>query len=253
PAARAAAAVTARRREEAALALLRRADASGVYLPVEEVEPWGRDLVTRLEPLLADAGEVQSDGAGDGPAAEVREAFDQVTRAMAAALLDGARRARLAEALQAYRARLAVGGEAEAAAGAEAASQVVQMAGKPAENPFLLLLCRLSLQAYLRWAEEQERRPPPYEPTGYDPARVALLQPLRAAIEALGLPLKRRRKLDSILNALTMQVEDGGDSAEVNLLLLEALRAGIRHQVGEEAGAAALQAAAAWVEADARH
>jgi len=31
-----------------------------------------------------------------------------------------------------------------------------------------------------------------------------------------------------------MQIEDGGDSPEVNRLLLEALRAGVRHQVSEK-------------------
>jgi len=43
----------------------------------------------------------------------------------------------------------------------------------------------------------------------------------------------RARKLNGILNALIMQIEDGGDNPEVNDLLLAALRAGVLHQVGE--------------------
>ena len=39
-----------------------------------------------------------------------------------------------------------------------------------------------------------------------------------------------------------MQIEDGGDSPEVNRLLLDALRAGIRHQVDERTAQPALQA-----------
>lgn len=38
--------------------------------------------------------------------------------------------------------------------------------------------------------------------------------------------------LNGILNALGMQIEDGGDSPEVSQLLLQALAAGVRHQVG---------------------
>ncbi len=92
---------------------------------------------------------------------------------------------------------------------------------------------------------------PSNQPAGYDRARVALLEPVRAAVEQLGLPLIRFRKLNGILGALTMQVEDGGDSPEVDGLLLDALRAAIRFQVGEQAGAAAFQAIDAFVRAEA--
>ncbi len=53
-------------------------------------------------------------------------------------------------------------------------------------------------------------------PGHYDETRVAQLQPIRDAIDALGLPVLRKRKLFGILNALTMQIEDGGDSPTVN-------------------------------------
>ncbi|MFQ5857588.1 MAG: tetratricopeptide repeat protein [Anaerolineae bacterium] len=76
----------------------------------------------------------------------------------------------------------------------------------------------------------------------YDEARVAQLEPIQAAIEELGLSLIRFRKLRSILNALEVQIEDGGDSPEVNQMLLDALRASLRHQVGESAAQAALRA-----------
>jgi hypothetical protein len=56
------------------------------------------------------------------------------------------------------------------------------------------------------------------------------------------LPLIRLRKLTAILNALEMQIEDGGDNPQVNAWLLEALQEGVKHQVGKERGKAALRA-----------
>ena len=94
---------------------------------------------------------------------------------------------------------------------------------------------------------------PSNEPHRYDEDRVERLQPARDAIEDLALPLSRYRKLNGIVNVVEVQIEDGGDSPEVNALLLDALRAGIRHQVGEKAGAAALRAIDGFAEAEAQH
>ena len=44
------------------------------------------------------------------------------------------------------------------------------------------------------------------------------------------------------ITSIAMQIEDGGDSPEVNRLLLDALHAAIIHQVGEDAAAQALRA-----------
>lgn len=74
---------------------------------------------------------------------------------------------------------------------------------------------------------------PPTETTRYDTARVARLDPVARALNALKLPPAGDRKLGTILNALEMQIEDGGDHPEVNRLLIEALRAGVRHYVSE--------------------
>lgn len=90
------------------------------------------------------------------------------------------------------------------------------------------------------------------EPTGYDEARVAQLRPLREAIERLPIPPLRSRKISGILNALEMQIEDGGDSPEVNRLLREDLRLAIHHQVDERQGQAALQALDAFELAEAK-
>lgn len=49
-----------------------------------------------------------------------------------------------------------------------------------------------------------------------------------------------------------MQIEDGGDSPEVNHLLLDALRAGVIHQVGEDAAAQALRAIEAFRQIEAK-
>src|SRR2546429_3155754 len=80
------------------------------------------------------------------------------------------------------------------------------------------------------------------EPTRYDQARVARLQPIEKAIERLRLPPTRARKLGAVLSALEVQIEDGGDSPEANRFLLEALRAGVRHQVVEGQARAVLGA-----------
>jgi tetratricopeptide (TPR) repeat protein len=85
-------------------------------------------------------------------------------------------------------------------------------------------------------------RGPTNIPSDYDEARVAQLHPLKDAIDGLGLPPIRVRKLHGIVNALEMQIEDGGDSPEVNALLLRALRAGVVHQVDRRRGRAVLRA-----------
>ena len=77
-----------------------------------------------------------------------------------------------------------------------------------------------------------------------DYARLDTFKPVKQAVEALKLPLLRQRKLNGILNALTMQIEDGGDSPEVNELLVKALRAAILFQVGDSAAKLALEALA---------
>ncbi|MBL8792318.1 MAG: hypothetical protein JNM56_00285 [Planctomycetia bacterium] len=84
------------------------------------------------------------------------------------------------------------------------------------------------------------------ETVRYDRARVALLHPIKDAVDHLGLPLIRVRKIKGIINALEMQIEDGGDSPEVNRCLLDALRAALRHQKGEQQTRAAIAAIAAF-------
>jgi tetratricopeptide (TPR) repeat protein len=83
---------------------------------------------------------------------------------------------------------------------------------------------------------------PSNEPTQYDEARVAQLKPIEAELKKLGLPISRYRKLKAILNALEVQIEDGGDHPQVNAWLLAALREGVKHQVGKARGEAALRA-----------
>jgi hypothetical protein len=95
-----------------------------------------------------------------------------------------------------------------------------------------------------------QQRGPSNEPTRYDEARVARLRPIEAAIAKLRLPMLRARKLGVILSALEVQIEDGGDSPEVNRLLLAALRAAIHHQVDERHAAAALRAIDVFAQAE---
>jgi hypothetical protein len=88
--------------------------------------------------------------------------------------------------------------------------------------------------------------------TRIDHARMARLEPVVAAVDQLGLPLMRLRKLNAILGAITVQIECGGDHPEVNGLLLDALRAEVRHQVGETQGRVALRAIDTFAEGEAR-
>ena len=83
---------------------------------------------------------------------------------------------------------------------------------------------------------------PSNEPVRYDRKRVAQLRPIETEIKKLNLPLICFRKLNGILGALEMQIEGGDDSPEVNKHLLDALRAGILHQVDQRKAKAALQA-----------
>lgn len=71
--------------------------------------------------------------------------------------------------------------------------------------------------------------------------------PTRQAIEHLQLPAIRLRKLNAILNALEMQIEDGGDAPEVNSRLLDALGLAVVHQVGRQRATDVLQAIADFV------
>ncbi len=91
---------------------------------------------------------------------------------------------------------------------------------------------------------------PSPEPTRYDRERVARLQPLKEAVARLGLPPIRVRKLNGLLNAVEMQIEDGGDSPEVNQHLVAALRAALLHQVTEREAQPALKALDAFVQSE---
>jgi tetratricopeptide (TPR) repeat protein len=91
---------------------------------------------------------------------------------------------------------------------------------------------------------------PSNQPVRYDRARVHQLDTFNTAIEKLGLPVHRFRKIGAIRNALEVQIEDGGDNPEVNRFLLEALRAAILHQVGEPEAQSALHALAEFEQAE---
>ena len=91
---------------------------------------------------------------------------------------------------------------------------------------------------------------PSPEPGQYDRQRVTQLQPVKDVVSHLDLPLLRRRKITGILTALEMQIEDGGDAPDVNALLLDALRAVLRHRVAGAQLAVALQALDAWERAE---
>jgi hypothetical protein len=92
---------------------------------------------------------------------------------------------------------------------------------------------------------------PTNQPGSIDETRLDRLKPVQLAIEALGLPSVRFRKLNGLLNALAMQIEDGGDHPDVNELLLAALKVGVRHQVGAEAAQPVLDTLDTFAQAEA--
>jgi tetratricopeptide (TPR) repeat protein len=83
---------------------------------------------------------------------------------------------------------------------------------------------------------------PSNEPSRYDRRRVATFAPVEEAVQKMRLPALRARKPGAICNAIEVQIEDGGDSPEVDDLLLDALRAAVIHQIGEKAAAPVLRA-----------
>src|SRR6266498_4512953 len=90
------------------------------------------------------------------------------------------------------------------------------------------------------------------QPTRYDRARVTQLSPIRESIQRLRLPILSMRKLMGVLNAIEVQIEVGGDSPQVNALLLDALRAALRQHVDERAAQPALRAIDTFAQAEAR-
>ncbi len=75
-----------------------------------------------------------------------------------------------------------------------------------------------------------------------DRARLQTLDPVEQSIQRLNLPMIRFRKVNTILNALKMQIEDGGDDPAANGYLVKALRASVIVQVGETVGKSVLEA-----------
>ncbi len=84
----------------------------------------------------------------------------------------------------------------------------------------------------------------------YDEKRVAQLRPIRDALKEAGLPVVKLRKVNTIINALEMQIEDGGDSPEVNDLLVQAMRKAVEFQLGPDQGRSILTAIGRFVVAE---
>ena len=72
--------------------------------------------------------------------------------------------------------------------------------------------------------------------------RLAEFSVMRTVVNALRIPLMRQRNLISILNAIEVQLEGGGDNPDVNEYLLRALQAAVRHEVSDGRETAVLQA-----------
>ena len=73
-------------------------------------------------------------------------------------------------------------------------------------------------------------------------ARMSKIKAVRAAAERAGEPLLRFRKVNGILNALGMQIEDGGDDPAVVDHLLDALEAAVHVYISLPAATDVLRA-----------
>ena len=87
------------------------------------------------------------------------------------------------------------------------------------------------------------------------PAIHALLDQIKAIqneLEQSGEPVIRYRKVNGVLNALAMQIEDGGDSSAVVARLFEALEAAVGAYLSEPAAANILAGVKALRQAEAQ-
>jgi hypothetical protein len=79
------------------------------------------------------------------------------------------------------------------------------------------------------------------------------IQAIQKALEQSGEPVMRYRKVNGILNALTMQIEDGGDHPAVIAHLLDALETAVRAYVSGPAVSNVLLAVEALRKAETQH
>jgi hypothetical protein len=145
--------------ERGAISLLERDDAGPLYLTVEEMQPWIRPLLGRLEPLREQAQQAANEGRLDDPGfvSVLSDVMMDVSKEMAGALFTPERVAQLVQVTKVYRRDLLAAKETEAAMHAHGALLSLGHIQDPAENPLLVGICFASLRSLLVTASEQGR------------------------------------------------------------------------------------------------
>ena len=132
--------------------LLEREDADPLYLSAEEIQPWIGPLLDRFQPLKARALKAAERGnLHDAQLAkEMGNVMFGISKEMAVALFTPERVAQLEDVLKAYRNKLVQAKESDAVAHAHGALLALDHIRDPAQNPFLLSVCFVSLRAALQ-------------------------------------------------------------------------------------------------------
>lgn len=134
--------------EKAAVALLEREDAEGLYLSPDEVEPWLEVFERRVREIPEiRAVTRQPDKAALEPLAK---ALYDVATEMAAAIFTPARLERLAAQIHEYRGGLSAENEKEFVIGIHGALAATHPGSAPADSRFLVSLCVTSLRAAMQ-------------------------------------------------------------------------------------------------------
>lgn len=138
--------------EERVLDLFKRDDARILYLSPEEVEPWARQALHKLNPLARRFVQAEQRGkqVSERDKRKAQEQFLRLVRKMAAELLTADRTHRLITDMQEYARQLERAGEKQAANDLWLMTGLLATEQRPAENRVLVSLCHLSLQAAMK-------------------------------------------------------------------------------------------------------
>ena len=142
--------------ERGAALLLEREDAEALYLAQEEVEPWVPEALERVQASKAKLMKVTKDGQPTPAAA--RAAADLLVglaREMTQAIFTPERVNQLVAVVKDYRRKLLAANEKQSAAYIQGAIMMLERETSATENPFLNMICYVSLRAMMMTLSEQ--------------------------------------------------------------------------------------------------
>jgi hypothetical protein len=145
--------------EEGVFSLLEREDADVLYLAPEELEPWVKRVMERLEAMQASALDAVERGELDDPEVlqALSDALVETVKEMAPAIFTPERLDKLVADLRGYRRELLAAKEREAAMYAHAAYTLLEQVEDPGESFLLLGICYASLREMLIALSEEAR------------------------------------------------------------------------------------------------